>query len=113
MIPKITTSMGQGVNAKRQNDGNPGKLSPPAHARDVRDSLLEAVSNVSSYVQNTSREVHLYVDEASGDHQVSVVDSRTGQTIRHIPADEVLTMSRHIASHASDPIKGLLVKSKA
>jgi len=77
------------------------------------DSLLAAVNTVSTYVQSTSREVHLYVDSSSGGQQISVVDSATGQTIRNIPANEVMALSRHISSKSSDPIKGLLVKSQA
>lgn len=77
------------------------------------ESLVAAISNVSSYVQNISREVHLYVDESAGQRRVSVVDSSTGQTIRDIPQKELLTLSRHISDQVSDPIKGLIVKSKA
>lgn len=113
MISKITTQVGRPIIAKRQNSDGAGNYSPPERSAAAEDTLLEAVNNVSSYVQNTSREVHVYVDEDSGDRQVSIVDSRTGQIIRHLPADEVLALSRHIASHASDPIKGMLVKSKA
>lgn len=105
--------MGRPILSKRQSGDGSGNTSPSERDAEGGDTLIEAVNNVSSYVQNTSREVHLYVDEKSGERQVSIVDSRTGQTIRHIPPEEVMTISRHIASHASDPIKGLLVKSKA
>ncbi len=113
MIPKITTSTGRPILSKRQSQEDIGKYSPPDTDQDNEDTLLEAVNKVSSYVQSTSREVHLYVDESSGDRQVTVVDSHTGQTIRHIPPEEVMMISRHISSQASDPLKGMLVKSKA
>lgn len=72
---------------------------------------MSAVSNVSTYVQNISREVHLYVDESEGDCQVTVVDSSTGHTLRKIPPDEMLALSRQIDAKISDPLKGLLVKN--
>lgn len=84
-----------------------------ADGKEVGDSLLAAVNTVSNYVQSISREVHLYVDNTTGSQRVSVVDSTTGQTIRHIPSDEVMKLSRDISTRSSDPIKGLLVKGKA
>ncbi len=72
---------------------------------------MSAVNNVSSYVQNISREVHLYVDESDGGCQVTVVDSSTGHTLRQIPPDEMLALSRQIDAKISNPLKGLLVKN--
>jgi uncharacterized FlaG/YvyC family protein len=104
------------IPGRRQGSSGSGKYSSfrtRAEGDKVSSSLLAAVNNVSSYVQKISREIHLYVDENDGDPVVSVVESDSGRTIRKIPANEVLTISRHIDAEISDPIKGLLVKSEA
>ncbi len=129
MISKITTTISKqassmqansrqaGASYKRQSLADTGNDEPSSDDQDslplTGDSLLAAVNTVSNYVQSISREVHLYVDKSEGGQQISVVDSATGQTIRHIPAKEVMALSRHISSKSSDPIKGLLVKSQA
>lgn len=99
----------QDLTGEEQESGESGYIDDT----DSNDLLTEAISNVSGYVQNISREVHLYVDDTSGDPRVSVVDSSSGKTIRDIPQRELMTMSRHINAQVSDPIKGLIVKSKA
>ncbi|MCB1692371.1 MAG: flagellar protein FlaG [Pseudomonadales bacterium] len=115
MISRISKSRegGRITNNQRQSLPQDGKLSPGPQDVDKSSSLLAAVNNVSNYVQNISREVHLYVDEADGECKVTIVDSSTGRTIRHIPPHEVMSISRHIDARANDPIKGLIVKSKA
>ncbi|XOV88286.1 MAG: flagellar protein FlaG [Pseudomonadota bacterium] len=90
-----------------------GKKTSSGQQKDDKSSLLAAVNNVSSYVQNISREVHLYVDDSGGDTLVTVVDSRSGRTIRQVPPYEIISISRQISAHRSDPIKGLLFKSEA
>ena len=98
---------------KRQSSADNGNNESPDDEEKGGDPLLAAVNTVSNYVQSISREVHLYVDNSSGDHRVSIVDSSIGQVIRRVPAKELMDLSRHIANRNNDPIKGLLVKSKA
>jgi uncharacterized FlaG/YvyC family protein len=112
-----TSSRGASASYERQSSTGNGKDgSSAAHQDEVvkaGDPLLNAVNTVSKYVQSISREVHLYVDDSTGNQRVSIVDSSTGQTIRHVPAKELMDLSRHILIKSSDPIKGLLVKSEA
>ncbi len=118
MISRIHSPLSKRASSsyKRQelaDSGNSTSGSDGPASEESPDSLLSAVKTVSTYVQATSRDVHLYVDDSTGRQEVTVVDSATGQTIRHIPVDEVMQLSKHIASNSSDPIKGLLVRSKA
>lgn len=119
MISKIpTTSSGRASTSyKRQSVADTGNSTDSKTDSSLDgehpNSLLAAVNTVSNYVQSISREVHLYVDDSTGLQRVTVVDSHTGQTIRHIPAAELKAISRHISAKSADPIKGLLVKSEA
>ena len=104
------------MSAKRQSDSDdqakhaPTDVSVPDAVDE--DLFREAFSNVSNYLQNINREIHLHVDD-EGSHAVSVVDSASGRTLRMIPPHEVLKISSHISSKIDDPIKGLLLKNWA
>lgn len=113
-----TTASGKaGGLYQRQSSADNGKNGSLKSESDELDQggepLLAALNTVSNYVQSISREVHLHVDNTTGEQRVSIVDSATGQTIRYVPANELMDLSRHIAAKSNDPIKGLLVKSKA
>ena len=105
------------MSAKRQAGSDGQANQPPSNGvvPDLVDEELfrEAFSNVSNYLQNINREIHLHIDNSMGTYAVSVVDRASGRTLRTIPPREVVRISSHISSNISDPIKGLLLKNKA
>jgi flagellar protein FlaG len=98
---------------ERQHVSEGGKVSPQTGEQKVsRESVKEAVSDISDYVQNISRELQFQIDEAIDRTIITVVDKETGDTIRQIPSEEVIQLARHIAENGPDPVKGLLINSE-
>lgn len=98
---------------ERQDVSESGKVSPQKVESGVtRDSVVEAVSDISDYVQNISRELQFQIDDDVGSTIITVVDRETGDIIRQIPSEEVVQLARHIAENAADPSRGLLLDSK-
>ena len=65
------------------------------------------VNDLNSLVQNIQRELNFRVDEGSGETVVTVLDSKTDEVIRQIPADHVLAISENIES-----LKGILFSAE-
>lgn len=65
--------------------------------------VMEAVSELNSYVQNEQRELLFNVDEGSGDMVVRVVDRESGELIRQIPNDVVLDLAAK--AKANEPLQ--------
>jgi flagellar protein FlaG len=57
----------------------------------------QAVRNISDYVQSLKRDLRFSVDQDSGRTVVTVVDPQSGEVIRQIPSEEVLTIARRLA----------------
>ncbi|MBK7251403.1 MAG: flagellar protein FlaG [Gammaproteobacteria bacterium] len=70
-----------------------------------------ASTQIDAALRSLGRQLHFSVDDASGRVVVTVVDTETGETIRQIPAEEVLRIARQSA--AADGAEGLLVNLKA
>ena len=97
----------------RQEVSNSGKVSPQETQPKVDAEKVEkAVSDISDYVQNFSRDLQFQVDKQTGTTIVTVLDHETKAVIRQIPSEEVVAMARHIAENAPDPVKGLLMNSE-
>lgn len=75
--------------------------------------LNAAVSKVADYVQSVQRNLNFWVDEASGETVVKVIDSNSDEVIRQFPSEEMLTLARRLDELSSEDIKGILVESKA
>ena len=94
----------------RQDVSESGKVSPqPAEPVVTREAVEAAVSDISDYVQNISRELQFQIDDAVGSTIITVTDRETGDIIRQIPQEEVVRLARFIAENAPDPVTGLLV----
>jgi len=65
--------------------------------------VMEAVSELNSYVQNEQRELLFNVDEGSGDMVVRVVDRESGELIRQIPNEVVLDLAAK--AKANEPLQ--------
>ncbi len=74
----------------------------PEQAASVRVSEVEekeieaVVNNLNEFVQSAQRQLEFFVDQESGKTVVRVIDSDTGDTIRNIPSDEILSMQKHL-----------------
>ena len=98
---------------ERQEMSGGGKVSPQKVGPEVtRETVMEAVSDISDYVQNISRELQFQIDDDIGSTIITVLDRTTGDIIRQIPSEEVVQLARYIAENGSDSSKGLLLDSK-
>lgn len=95
---------------ERQDVSASGKVSPQqAEPAVTREAVAAAVSDISDYVQNISRELQFQIDDNVGSTVITVTDRETGDIIRQIPQEEVVRLARYIAENAPDPVTGLLV----
>ena len=98
---------------ERQNVAESGKISPQAALSDVTsEEVVEAVSDISDYVQNISRELQFKVDDELGRTIITVIDKETDEVVRQIPSEEIVAMARSIAENAPDPVRGLLMNGE-
>ncbi|MCB1666988.1 MAG: flagellar protein FlaG [Pseudomonadales bacterium] len=98
----------------RQEVPSSGNVLPPEPTAEVtREDVVEAVSNITSFVQNITRDLQFQVDDVTGGTVVTVLDSETSEIVRQIPSEEVLAISRYITEYAPDPVKGLLMNSES
>lgn len=56
----------------------------------------EVVNELNDAILGVRRELRFSIDDDSGRAVVQVLDSETGETIRQLPSEEVLAVSRHI-----------------
>jgi len=99
-------------------DASQGKVGLNQQTEDGTDAskLTEMTSKINELFQAESRSLQFSVDEESGRSVVRVVDTKTGEQIKQIPAEELLEISRRLAAQldGEEAIKsGVLVKSKA
>ena len=65
--------------------------------------------------QAIQRSLRFQVDDTTGRNVISVVDRQTNETIRQIPPEELLTLSRRLKeiNEARDSSSGVLIKAEA
>jgi flagellar protein FlaG len=84
-----------------------GNVMPPSmsaenaarHERAIaesRESLDRAVAHLNDYVQSIQRDLHFFVDKATGRSVVTVVDQSTQEVVRQIPSEVVLRLARNL-----------------
>ena len=78
-----------------------------------RESVEQAVVQISDFVQNVARDLQFQVDDASGYTLITVTDSDTDEVIRQIPSEEVVALARYIAESGGYPVKGALLNSES
>jgi flagellar protein FlaG len=76
---------------------------PPASPADTGE-LVRAVEAVNRQIQAAVPNLRFSVDEDTGKTVVRIVDTDTGETIRQVPSEEMLAISRSI-----DRLQGLLL----
>lgn len=89
-----------------------GKILPPGTGGMSDADVQQVVSRLANYVQSLRRDLQFSVDERSGKPVVRVVDSETGETIRQIPAEEILAISRAL-SQSMERTEGMLLNDSA
>jgi flagellar protein FlaG len=73
-----------------------------------QDALESSIDALKEFVKPFNTSLDFSIDEDTGKTVVKVVDKESGDTIRQIPSEEMLAISKAI-----DKIKGLLLKQTA
>jgi flagellar protein FlaG len=87
------------------------QLAAQSEAR--RRELSNAVKNVSSYIQNITRELNFSVDEALGKTVVTVIDEASGHVVRQIPSEDMLELAKNISELKERAGVGILLETDA
>ena len=111
------SSAGEPVD-QRQAVAESGKVLPAVqqsdkHAEERRKELNNAVKNVSGYIQNITRQLNFSVDEELGRTVVTISDENTGELIRQIPSEDMLTLAKTLHEIKERTTKGLLFRGDA
>jgi len=61
-----------------------------------QETLDAAAKAVKDYVQQSSTDLKFFVDKDTGTYCIKIVDPENHETIRQIPAEEVLEMSKRL-----------------
>jgi len=77
-------------------------------ASEIRQNLQEAVTMLNKQMSSTKRGLGFHVDEAVGGPVVTVRSAESGEVVRQIPNETVVSIAHNI-----EKIKGLLFSSKA
>jgi flagellar protein FlaG len=77
-------------------------------AERMQEALQQAVAGLDELAQVQRRSLQFSVDAASGNTVIRVLDAQTQETIRQIPAEEVLNLRRWLRGSA-----GALLNAKA
>lgn len=71
-------------------------------------AVAQAVQKVRDFLQITRRDLEFSVDKESGRTIIRVLDAATGELVRQIPPDEVLTIAKRL-----DQPEGVLFRGHA
>ncbi|GAB4260421.1 MAG: flagellar protein FlaG [Methylomicrobium sp.] len=108
----------ESVNAVSKNTSASG-VSDNARAEKAEENQLdqrnldEMVTQINAVLQNERRSIQFNVDEDSGRTVIKIIDMKSGDQIKQIPAEEILRISRQLAEQTNqDGISGMLVQGK-
>ena len=62
----------------------------------ISDDIAKFSGNGSALTQNINRKISFRVDENSGGTVISVIDKQTNETIRQIPSEELVNLSKRL-----------------
>ena len=86
-----------------------GQNLPPETATEPTPAQVEkAVQQLQSYLNDSQRQLQFQVDAGSGRTIIRVVNSDTGELIRQIPSEEMLTLARAIGTHGGKILSSLV-----
>lgn len=107
----VKTAGVAGVDAAQQQAAT--VVNTPASDTASKEQLREAMSKVSSYMQNVQRNLNFSIDESTGQTVVKVIDAESEEVIRQFPSEEMLALARHLSEMNGESVSGLLMQSKA
>ena len=84
------------------------KLPPAPAAEPTKAQVEQAVQQLQSYLNDSQRQLQFQVDSASGRTIVRVVNPDTGELIRQIPSEEMLTLARAIGTSGGKILSSLV-----
>ena len=96
--------------------GDKVELNQQIEGKADASNLTALAGKINELFQAESRSLQFAVDDESGRSVITVVDTKTGEQIKQIPAEELLEISRRLAAQldGDEAMKaGVLVKSKA
>jgi flagellar protein FlaG len=79
---------------ERRSEAPPDEEVKVAEVERSQEALQEAMAGLSELIQDQQRSLEFSVDAASGRTVIRVLDAETRETIRQIPAEELLNLSR-------------------
>ena len=79
---------------ERRTETPPDDRAQAAKAQQSREALHEAMVGLSELIQSQRRSLQFSVDATSGRTVIRVLDAETKETIRQIPPEEVVKLSR-------------------
>lgn len=91
----------------------PAATPPPAPdareqaARPDAEAVKQAAERIAAYLRSAQRDLDISVDKDTGIVVVKVVDRESGEVIRQIPPEEVLSIAKHL-----DSAQGVLLRSR-
>lgn len=110
----LASGMGQALQVLQSSPAPSSSKSPPVRSADSttrpvstpvedgsdadvsEDSLDAAAKSVEGYLQQRSPDIAYKVDRESGRYYFNVIDPKTQETIRQVPAEEILAMARRV-----------------
>jgi len=96
-LPAPSSSKSPPVSSAESKTRSLSALAEDRRDEDVSDdSLDEAARSVEEYLQQQSPDIAYKVDRDSGRYYFNVIDPKTRETIRQVPAEEVLAMARRV-----------------
>ncbi|RLA19701.1 MAG: hypothetical protein DRQ56_04825 [Gammaproteobacteria bacterium] len=113
----ITASLSKMANdsavSARQAVSASGKVLPQQAERGaVQADVVQALRDISDYLQSTSTELSFRMDESTGNIIITVQDTVTAKIVWQIPSKEMMAIARYIAEFAPNPLRGFLVEGK-
>jgi len=121
-IPRIKHS-DSGKSSRQRQEGSANRQMLPMESANTellnsaRIELGNALESVADYVQNITRDINFRIDEDTDKFVVTVTDQESGEVIRQIPNEEMLAISRNLATAQARSfgkvIKGLLFQGDA
>lgn len=75
---------------------------------DRKESLHEAANKANHLIEGRNSDLKFTVDKETGIDVVKVIDTKTQEVIRQIPAQEMLDIAKHL-----DDLQGVLIKEQA
>ena len=123
LIKKDTGAKSVGSEVSAQAKALNGLGKPNSSEQDQRtkanttqqsEVIRAKVAELNNINQNIQRSLKFEVDEDSGETVVTVKDKYSGEVIRQIPSEEMLSLSRRLkALNESVEATGILLKSDA